>query len=179
MAKNSAKRRSAPPPPPAQSRKVAPRWAAPTTLVVSAVGLVISLVLAYESVTAGTFSNICPANSTVDCAKVTNSPWSKLFGIPVSYLGVLFFIGMIVLSTRWAWERGPVWLHSVRFAGIGVGLVMVVYLVWAELFRIGSICLWCTGVHITTFILFAVVMFAWALREDADPATLTRPKSSV
>ena len=40
---------------------------------------------------------------------------------------------------------------------------MVFYLIWAEAFRIKAICLWCTGVHVTTFLLMVVVLVAYAL----------------
>ena len=38
----------------------------------------------------------------------------------------------------------------------GVGFVL--YLLAAELFSIKAICLWCTGVHIDTFILFVLIV---------------------
>jgi uncharacterized membrane protein len=44
------------------------------------------------------------------------------------------------------------------------GVLFVVYLVWAELFRIDAICLWCTVVHVVTVALFAVIVLAVALR---------------
>jgi uncharacterized membrane protein len=43
-------------------------------------------------------------------------------------------------------------------------VVFVLYLVWAELFRIDAICLWCTVVHVVTLALFAVVVLEVALR---------------
>jgi uncharacterized membrane protein len=39
-----------------------------------------------------------------------------------------------------------------------VGILFVLYLVWAELFRINAICLYCTGVHVITFILFGLIV---------------------
>ena len=39
-----------------------------------------------------------------------------------------------------------------------VGIVSVIYLVWVELFKVEAICLWCTGVHVLTFVLFALVV---------------------
>ena len=35
------------------------------------------------------------------------------------------------------------------------------YLVYAELYEIGKICLWCTGVHILTFVIFVAVVTGW------------------
>jgi uncharacterized membrane protein len=43
-------------------------------------------------------------------------------------------------------------------AGIG----FVLYLLYAELFIIGSICLYCTSVHAITFVLFGLTVFAAA-----------------
>jgi uncharacterized membrane protein len=37
-------------------------------------------------------------------------------------------------------------------------MVSVLYLLWAELFKIDAICLFCTGVHLLTFALFALVV---------------------
>jgi uncharacterized membrane protein len=51
-------------------------------------------------------------------------------------------------------------------AGIG----FVLYLLYAELFIIGNICLYCTSVHVITFFLFALTMFAvaaWGLKPGA------------
>jgi uncharacterized membrane protein len=39
---------------------------------------------------------------------------------------------------------------------------MVFYLVYVELFRVDAICLWCTGVHLTTIVLFGVILAARA-----------------
>jgi uncharacterized membrane protein len=47
---------------------------------------------------------------------------------------------------------------------------MVLYLVYAELFRIGAICLWCTAMHVTAVCLFAVVLAASASARRALPA---------
>jgi hypothetical protein len=47
---------------------------------------------------------------------------------------------------------------------------MVLYLVWAELYRIHSICLWCTAVHVVTFLLWIVVLFGQILSTPAPAA---------
>jgi len=53
------------------------------------------------------------------------------------------------------------------------GVAMVLHLVYAELFQIDAICLWCTTVHVITVVLFAVVLVAEALAVQAiaDPST--------
>ena len=53
---------------------------------------------------------------------------------------------------------------AISIAFHGIALAMVLYLVWAEFFGVSAICLWCTSVHIITFLLFALVAFteAWS-----------------
>ena len=51
-----------------------------------------------------------------------------------------------------------------------VGIGMVIYLIYAEFIIIGAICLYCTSVHIITFLLFVLTAFgaaAWGLKPGA------------
>ncbi|GAA1691905.1 hypothetical protein GCM10009745_41610 [Kribbella yunnanensis] len=132
------------------------------TLAVSALGVLVSAYLTYEHFTAGT-TLACPETGVVNCMKVTSSKYSELFGVPVAVLGLLFFIGMVVLSLPALWRTASPWPARARLAGVVVGVVFVLYLVWAELFRINAICLWCTVVHALTLILFALVVIRVAL----------------
>ena len=57
---------------------------------------------------------------------------------------------------------------------------MALYLVWAELYRIHAICLWCTAVHVVTFLLWIVVLFGQILSGPADDlATSTDDDASA
>ena len=60
----------------------------------------------------------------------------------------------------WRWARREVAL--IRIASLVVGMGFVLYLLYAELFTIGSICLYCTSVHAITFLLFVLTTFAAA-----------------
>jgi uncharacterized membrane protein len=142
-------------------------WIPWTTLVVSIVGLGVAAYLTYEHFTAGT-TLACPNTGVVNCAKVTSSEYSKIFGIPVALLGLGFFAGMTVLSLPPMWRTSSPWPSRLRLAGVLVGVVFVCYLIWAELFQINAICLWCTVVHGLTLVLFALVLIREAL---APPTT--------
>ena len=43
----------------------------------------------------------------------------------------------------------------------GVGFIL--YLIWAELFQINAICLWCTAVHLITLTLFGTLLIGQTL----------------
>jgi uncharacterized membrane protein len=101
----------------------------------------------------------CPAGGGfVNCAKVTTSPQSEIFGIPVAVLGLVYFLPMLALNVPAAWRSVDRRVHLARLALAVVGIGMVLYLVSAELFVIGNLCLWCTSVHVVTFLLFVVVV---------------------
>jgi uncharacterized membrane protein/thiol-disulfide isomerase/thioredoxin len=138
------------------------QWA---TLALSLFGLGVSayLTIAHYSTRV---TLVCPASGGINCQQVTTSAESMLFGVfPVAVLGLAFFVFMAGITSPWAWRSQ---LQAVRLARLGaviVGMGFVVYLIYAELFSIGAICLWCTGVHIATFLLFGLVVsdasFTW------------------
>jgi uncharacterized membrane protein len=146
--------------------RVIPGWLAPTALTLSVLGLAVSLYLTYEHYT-GSTTLACPATGAIDCARVTASAWSSILGIPVAPLGLVFFAAMVVLCLPSMLRRPSLVLDVVRLGFCGVGLLMALYLLWAELFQIHAICLWCTGVHILTFLLFATLLIGRALVEPA------------
>ncbi len=86
-----------------------------------------------------------------------------LLGIPVVWLGVAFFIAMTAANVPAAWRSPNRLLRMGRLllsiAGIGTAL----YLVYAELFDINAICLYCTGVHVLSVALFILTVFGTAV----------------
>lgn len=159
-----------------------PGWLPLTTMALAAAGLAVSVYLTYEHFTASTTLS-CPNTGALNCEKVTSSAQSKLFGAPVAVLGLLYFVLMILAVTPWAWAvtdrrlRGLATL--VRLGGAGGGVCFVLYLVYAELFIINSICLWCTAVHVLTIALFGVIAVGTALTAPALTATALEDGSQL
>ena len=131
-------------------------------------GLAVSAYLTVEHYSSST-TLACPETGVVNCVKVTTSSYSTLVGVPVALLGLLFFAAMSALCAPVAWRASNPWVSRARLAGAVAGVAMVVYLVWAELFRIDAICLWCTVVHALTIALFAVLVLEAALRPQDAP----------
>ncbi|HEX4244151.1 MAG TPA: vitamin K epoxide reductase family protein [Acidimicrobiales bacterium] len=153
------------------------RWQPITTMVLSIAGLGVSIYLTLTHFsTAVTLS--CPAGGgAINCEKVTTSPQSYVFGIPVAVLGLAYFLPMLVLCLPVAWRSFNRWIHLARLLLSVAGVGMVIYLVSAELFTIKAICLWCTSVHVITFLIFVLVVtttpmvLGWGQRtESADYA---------
>ena len=119
----------------------------------AAIGLALSVYLAFFDT-----SVLCPNTGVLDCGKVLASSYATIFGIPNGYYGIVFFALVIVLA--YLHKRGAL----VAVTTIGVGFVA--YLVHAE-YVLGSICLYCTGVHIVAIGLFLVSVHE--LGSDKNP----------
>jgi uncharacterized membrane protein len=158
---------------------VIPRWRPVVAFALSLVGFAISMYLTIDHFQG--IAPICSSNGFVNCELVTTSTYSYIFGVPVSLLGLIFFTGMVGINWPPLWRSRARWLAWARLGLAISGVGFVLYLLAAELFSIKAICLWCTGVHIATFLLFVLVVSSFPLMtgrgaqyqewdEDADTA---------
>jgi uncharacterized membrane protein len=152
-----------------------PLWLQITTFVLAILGLAIS---AYETYAHYNGSHLagCPTggNGTFNCTAVITSPQSMVFNVlPVAVLGLAFYVVAVALFSPWLWRMRPEVrllgfqvrrrdVNVLRLASVIVGMGFVMYLIYAEL-TIGSICEYCTGVHIVTFVLFVITVFSAAI----------------
>ena len=173
-------RRSGQAEPPAavgQPRGIAPNWLQWTTFVLAIGGLGVSAYLTWEHFQS-TFQG-CSGTGTVNCLKVTTSAQSWVtvipgaWAIPVAICGLLFYaLVMVPIMSPWAWRLHSTRVHQLRIAALIAGMGFIVYLIYAELYQIDAICLYCTSVHAITFVLFALAVFAaamWGLTPEEDP----------
>jgi uncharacterized membrane protein len=140
------------------SRWAPPRWAPVTAMATSLAGLGVSgyLTIAHYS---GSVTLACPDTGVINCEKVTTSPQSVTFGIPVAVLGLAFFAAMLVLNGRRLWNRSDLVVRVSRLGLAIAGVGFAIYLIYTELFTVHAICLWCTTAHVLAFALFAEVIF--------------------
>lgn len=144
------------------------RWVAPTSLALAVGGIAVSTYLTIAHYTSPDVL-ACSASGTVNCEAVTTSAQSTFLGIPVALLGLLYFVGMAALCLPAAWRSGSRLVHLARLLGSIAGVGFVLWLVYAELFIIEAICLWCTVAHVLAFGLFVIVVWTAPLllsRED-------------
>jgi len=131
------------------------RWQPIVTLLLSVYGLGASIYLTITHFEPKALA--CVSSATFNCEKVTQSPQSEIFGIPVAILGLAFFVPMLLLCLPAAWRSADRRIHLARLVLSITGVGMILYLIVTELFVIKAICLWCTSVHVTTFLLFVVI----------------------
>ena len=144
-------------------------WLQVATFVLALAGLGVSIYLTIAHFTESSLAG-CSESGLVNCTKVTTSPQSYVFGIPVAVLGLAFFLFAAAIMSPWAWQASRREIHLLRMASLVVGIGFVLYLIYAELFIIGSICLYCTSVHVITFVLFVLTVIAaaaWGFKPGA------------
>jgi uncharacterized membrane protein len=67
------------------------------------------------------------------------------------------------MMSPWVWRSTRREVAWARLGSLVVGIGFVLYLVYAELFEIDNICLYCTSVHVITFLLFVLTVLAVAV----------------
>lgn len=92
---------------------------------------------------------ICPRKS--DCNSVINSDYSKIFGIPVEVLGMIYYafvmgsniiLGFLKLALfTLLYDYRPNILFYISL----VAVVFSLYLIFIQAFKIKQWCLWCIG----------------------------------
>jgi uncharacterized membrane protein len=140
---------------PVESEYRVARWAEVSTLILSLIGLGLSIYLTITHFQPHAL--VCSTSGVIDCQKVTTSAQSEILGIPVAIFGLANYVVMTAINTPWAWRARSRWIHVARFALSIVSMCFVLWLIFAEVIIIGAICEYCTGVHLVTFALLIVL----------------------
>jgi uncharacterized membrane protein len=132
--------------------------------VLSLAGLAISIYLTVVHYAQGQVSLLCATSGPINCEQVTTSPQANVGPVPVALLGIVWFLVTLVLAIGPTWQRqfasSVGWL-TLRMVWSLAGLLVVFYLIYAELFLIGAVCLWCTVVHALVIGLFLLAVNEW------------------
>jgi uncharacterized membrane protein len=136
---------------------VTSRWVRVAAPLLCLAGLGVSLYLTIAHYNAKVIL-ACPETGIVNCAKVTQSPQSAILGVPLALLGLLYFVAITPLHLPAAWRSESGLVRRARVAAAVAGILMLLYLVYTELFTLDALCLWCTAVHGNTFLLFVVTL---------------------
>lgn len=144
-------------------------WLRPLIGLLAGAGLADSLYLTAVHYSGGPLA--CASSGILNCDLVTRSSYGTVPGtsIPVSLGGVVWFAVVLVLALA----AGRVPYRPVSLALVAwsaAGLIVVLYLVYAELVRLHHICEWCTVVHVAVvaILLLSLAAFQDSLAEPAD-----------
>lgn len=116
------------------------------------------------------YEGVPPPCTLRGCETVTSSKYAVIYGVPVSLLGVVFYLAVtLVLGSLW---RG----HSERMKRIlwllaAVGIIASLYFLYLQLFVIGAICIYCVTSALDAFLLLAgTLVYTFIARRPAGNA---------
>ena len=101
------------------------------------------------------YSSVCDVNATFSCTEAYTSRFGSVGGVSVALIGVLYFafvLLLIALCQRSAAARQN--LPNYVFGVATLGLAAVLYLAYASLFVLKTICLLCAGTYAAIIALF-------------------------
>jgi len=105
----------------------------------------------------------CPLSNSpgiaLDCYAVLSSRYSEVFGIPLELLAVGYFIVNLLLVYLIAFGSDRLFRASLKtlFGWRFIGIVIVPYLVFVELFLVRAICIYCTVMHVAIIADFIII----------------------
>ena len=123
-------------------------------MLLSVVGFFISMYAYYIEimmVKSLTFRPFCDFSDTVTCSEVILSEYGRLFRIPNSILGMLFYSAVMFLFNA-------NYLFALFILCILAGMVTL-FLFSVLIFRIKKLCILCYSVYIINFVLIVLVYF--------------------
>jgi len=142
--------------------------------VLALLGAAISAFLYVQHI--GLYSTeICEINASFDCKTVDSSPYSEIYGVPISLLGMIGYalmaLGALLKMLDKKSDRGLDWF---LLLSVGGGLAFSLYLTSIEAFVLHAWCIFCVAQQIIILIMFIlVVACCWSGRRMKN---LKKPK---
>lgn len=136
---------------------------------------------------------LCPTGNFfgvhLDCGQVLNSSYSMVFGVPLEILALFYFavnLGLVYLIAFGS-DRVSDMTLQILFGWRFIGVAIVPYLVFVELFLLHAVCVYCTVMHVAILLDFAVVSYflffgkdaLWGKMGSEEPQTAGLPESSA
>jgi Predicted membrane protein len=122
-------------------------------IILSSLGILLAVYLFYNFLTKPLVES-CYINATINCDAVTKGTLSTLFGIPVSLIGLIGYI-VILLSS--------IFKQKLLVLGMSTfGMIFCLFITYQEVFRlkvICPVCLTCQLVMLTVFLLAIYLNF--------------------
>lgn len=121
-------------------------------IITGLMGLLSSFVLTVDKLHVASdpsFSPNCNLSPILSCVSVMGSPQSEILGFPNQMFGIMAFTVIVSLGVLMHFTKGfDKRLWQLLFVGLGLGFLVIHWLIIQSVFVLGALCLWC--------------MFTWA-----------------
>ncbi len=140
-------------------------WYTTPVLILLVLGLADTLYLAwshYQNYTNLTFSSFCALSKAINCDTVSQSPWSILWGLPLSHWGFFayaLFLLLALAALRFRDDTLQLW-HLLFLLGLVYASTSLVF-AYISASKIHAHCLLCLTSHA---IILALCFYAWIIR---------------
>src|SRR5699024_9725764 len=125
-------------------------------------------------------------NPFFSCGSVMEHPEAELFGFPNQLLGVAAFVFPLLIGVLFlAGPELPGWVMIGLNLGLALGVVVVMFLFYVSIYRIGVGCPWCIVVWTVTIPMFVAVTAhnvlsgALGTRAEANPFARVFAKENI
>jgi uncharacterized membrane protein len=106
---------------------------------------------------------VCSESGLINCAQVLSSPYAVVPGtsLPITIPGLGWCVISAALAIAGLYAATGLWLRWIQVAQFALtlsGLLAVLYLVYAEIVRLHTICAWCTAFHVLILLMFLITL---------------------
>lgn len=112
---------------------------------------------------------LCAARGFSDCNAVATSPYSRLFGVPVAELGVLFYSIVFVLAALELVVFDQLLRRALQALAL-VGILSSLYFTFIQLFVINAFCIYCFVSTCIALLIFILASLIEPIKGRAAPA---------
>src|SRR3989344_4534364 len=124
-------------------------------LALALVGLGDTLYLSYFQ-----YLNLIPSCAIAGCDVVLTSVYSKFLGVPLSYIGLVYYVYLLALAILLAIEPHSFALRLGALLYTGIGLLYSLYAIfYVQMTLIGAFCQYCLISAFLTVLLFGVALW--------------------
>lgn len=111
---------------------------------------------------------LCTAEGLSDCNAVTASEYSRLFGVPIAELGVLFYGIMFVLAALELALFDQLLRRALQVFSL-VGIAASLYFTFVQIVFIGALCIYCLASTVIALLIFVFASLIEPMRRRAAP----------
>lgn len=138
------------------------------TLIFTILGIADSWYLAAHEITNTALSCGIGTATLSGCNVVAQSPYSRLFGIPLGVYGLIFY-GVILLFTGVLYATHTRYLTRILFAIAVAGMLLSFYFAGLQIFVIKAICIYCFGSFLLSVGIFVTTLRLVRYKPAAPP----------
>lgn len=110
------------------------------------------------------YLNLIPSCAIAGCDIVLTSVYSKFFGVPLAYIGLVYYVYMLGLAILLTIEPRSFALRLGALMYTGIGLLYSLHAIfYVQMTLIGALCQYCIISAFLTLLLFAVALWHFVL----------------